>query len=340
MKVAYIVPSLANKGPIIVVRDLVQEMVKHGHECTVFYFDDIKEILMECPMIRMQFKKMDLSNFDVVHSHGLRPDLFVFLFKPFRSNTKFITTLHNYIYKDLKYQYNYLISAIFGSIWMSVIRRHNKIVTLSKDAIKYYSGLLPLNKLEYAYNTRIIDDATLTKDEQALITEFKGFSKLIGVNAILTARKGVDIVIKALPHMKNYKLFIVGDGKERTKLENLAKQLDVSDKVYFARYIKDAHRFIPFYDVYAMPSRSEGFGLSILEAIIHKKPVVVSDIPIFRELLNNDECAFFELENIQSFIDAVNLAYNNNIIQNALKSYLIRFSPDTLYEKYISIYAK
>ena len=38
MKLAYIVPSLAQRGPVLVVFHLVQEMLAHGHECTVYYF--------------------------------------------------------------------------------------------------------------------------------------------------------------------------------------------------------------------------------------------------------------------------------------------------------------
>jgi len=39
-RVAYIVPSLAPLGPVIVVRNLVERMVAHGHDCVVFYFDE------------------------------------------------------------------------------------------------------------------------------------------------------------------------------------------------------------------------------------------------------------------------------------------------------------
>ena len=44
MKIAMILPSLANKGPILVARDLCIEYKKMGHECSVFYFDDIVEV--------------------------------------------------------------------------------------------------------------------------------------------------------------------------------------------------------------------------------------------------------------------------------------------------------
>lgn len=55
MKLAYIVPSLAQRGPVLVVFHLVQEMLAHGHECTVYYFDNIIELKFPCKTERIFF---------------------------------------------------------------------------------------------------------------------------------------------------------------------------------------------------------------------------------------------------------------------------------------------
>ena len=75
MKVAYIVASLGPMGPVVVVRNLVERMVAHGHECVVFYFDE-RENAMEfaCETRRISFwKRMNFSRFDWVHAHSFRP---------------------------------------------------------------------------------------------------------------------------------------------------------------------------------------------------------------------------------------------------------------------------
>ena len=88
---------------------------------------------------------------------------------------------------------------------------------------RYYSRILFWKKLDFAYNTRSLpEDVSLTQEEQRVILDFKGNDCLIGVNALLTFRKGVDIVIRALPALPGYKLFIVGDGKEKGHLEKIA----------------------------------------------------------------------------------------------------------------------
>lgn len=340
MKIAYIVPSLANKGPIVVVRDLVRLMTQNGHECVVLYFDDIKEISMECQCERIPFKKRDFIEYDIVHSHGLRPDLFIFLFKPMRSKTKFITTVHNYVYRDFYFQYNKIISLIVGSFWMLTLKRHDKIITLSKDAMRYYLKIHSSRVLSYAYNTCIINNVSLTPEEKTVVSEFKKGKKLIGINALLTDRKGVDQIIKALPKLPQYKLFIVGDGKSRSQLENLVENLNLSNRVLFAGYIRDAKRFIPYYDIYAMPSRSEGMPISLLEAVVLKKPVLLSNISVFKELFEEDEVSFFELDNIDSLINAVKQIDSNmeEYAGRAYSKFEKKYSPGQMYKTYLQLY--
>ena len=157
MKIAYIVPSLANKGPVIVCRDLVTIMAAHGHECTVYYFDDIVELQFVCNVKQIAMKtSVDFSLYDVVHSHGIRPDLYVFFYRPVFGKTIYVSTLHCFVFQDLTSQYNRCVSIIVGRIWMWMLKRHDKIAVLSNVALGYYKKWIPESKLYVAYNTRIL----------------------------------------------------------------------------------------------------------------------------------------------------------------------------------------
>jgi len=103
----------------------------------------------------------------------------------------------------------------------------------------------------------------------------------------LVARKGHDMVIRALPRLcrtiPNVTYLIVGDGPYRTNLERLAAATGVADRVVFAGRIPDDDLpdVYALGDVFIMPSREqadlcdvEGFGLVFLEANACAKPVV------------------------------------------------------------------
>lgn len=79
MKIAYLVPSLINRGPVIVVRDLINVMTAYGHQCTIYYFDELEHTNINCPTERICMRNsINFNDFDVVHSHGIRSDFYVF----------------------------------------------------------------------------------------------------------------------------------------------------------------------------------------------------------------------------------------------------------------------
>lgn len=387
MKIAYIVPKLARRGPIIVVHELVLQMRAHGHECTVFYLDEGPDELgfpSDCKLISLRGKnagKLDFRAFDVVHSHGLRPDVYVFLHKPWRwwgakaqsrqSRTndarnhaanarggdshgtnapkpnvaRCISTLHNYLFKDLWFQYNRFVAFFAGLAWLLALRRHDKLIALSRDAVAYYGRFLPKKKLTYAYNTRHISEEAATETEAtaapaATDLDTPSTPYLIGLHAELTERKGIDQLLRVLPHLKDHGLVVIGEGPARRELEQLCAKLGISKRVRFLGKRPKAHRYLPLYDLYALPSRSEGFPLVLLEAAAAKKAVVCSKLPIFQELFSENEVAFFEIENLDALQAAILHAttHKTELGQRLHKRYLSAFSPEHFYHRHIEIY--
>lgn len=78
---------------------------------------------------------------------------------------------------------------------------------------------------------------------------------------------------------------VYGEGLERENLAREAKEKKIP--VYFKGPVADSATVLPQYDVYIMPSFSEGFGLALFEAMAARLPAIVSDIPIFHELLGD-----------------------------------------------------
>src|SRR3989344_1505514 len=83
----------------------------------------------------------------------------------------------------------------------------------------------------------------------------------------LVPKNGVDILIRAL-FVIRYSLFVIGDGPERKKLENLARDLGVANRVDFIGSVPNEKisEYLRRAFVFARPSRSEGLGTAFLEA--------------------------------------------------------------------------
>lgn len=346
MNIAYIIPSLKPAGPINVVFDLVRLMLSHGHQCDVYYFDDLNiDNYFPCPVHRISLSsKIEFDKYDVVHSHGLRPNIYIFRKKPLRcKKTKFISTFHNYVFDDFCMKYGKLKGCIGGIVFLLTAMRHDKIVALSEDAQRYYRKWFGKKKVSYIYNTRIIDTtAQLSDEERNEVLGFKGNGTLIGMNGSILYRKGVDIILSSMQHLPDrYKLFLVGDGGDMDKMKSIASELDINDRVYFAGSKPDAYRYLPYYDLYALPSRSEGFPLALLEAACIGRKTVCSDLAILKEAFTPDELVMFHLPDEKDLASAILKAESRNDLEkNIQEKFNSKYTPEHFYQNHLKLYTE
>ncbi|HEY6119855.1 MAG TPA: glycosyltransferase family 4 protein [Pyrinomonadaceae bacterium] len=101
----------------------------------------------------------------------------------------------------------------------------------------------------------------------------------------LVPRKGHDTVLRALPHVlrqvPDVTYRIVGEGPERERLENLARELQVEKRVEFFGKVTEIEKeqLLQDCDLFVLPCSEtetdfEGFGIALLEAMSHRKPVI------------------------------------------------------------------
>ena len=120
---------------------------------------------------------------------------------------------------------------------------------------------------------------------------------VIGTVKNLKKIYGIDILIKAFKRITDWnsdldlKLLIVGEGRERRNLERLANKLGISQKIEFVGNVEPDQ--VPYYinrmDVFAALSVCrESFGVSVLEAGACQKPVVVSNVSGFTEIVRHN----------------------------------------------------
>jgi glycosyltransferase involved in cell wall biosynthesis len=118
---------------------------------------------------------------------------------------------------------------------------------------------------------------------------------LITVGRIVASEryKGFDEIIELMPELireiTNLTYLIVGDGEDRERLERKAGALGLNGHVVFAGYVDEAEKadYYRLADAYVMPSRGEGFGFVLLEALACGIPVLGSKLDGTREALRD-----------------------------------------------------
>jgi glycosyltransferase involved in cell wall biosynthesis len=112
----------------------------------------------------------------------------------------------------------------------------------------------------------------------------KGLEKIYGLNYLI---EGFSELLKEYRGNKKLKLLIVGDGTERTNLEALAKELDISSEVTFTGKIDNENvpDYINMMDIVCLPSLSESFGVSAVEACACGRPIIATEVGGLKELI-------------------------------------------------------
>ena len=342
MKIAQVITELKPSGPANVVKNIVDNLPEDT-ESTVFYFRGPPSLDVDCETRSIDFRNAsDLKSFDVVHSHGIRPD-FLGVYASFTNKkSAFISTLHNYVRDELLNIYGQKAATFITPLWMRVWRRMDGLAVLTQDAYDYYRPNLPVDKLKNVHNgireLSIKEDLSL--EDKTKIEAFSRSYHILGTNAHLIKRKGIDQVINVLSRVKDCAFVIVGDGPYKEDLVALAESAGVSDRCWFTGYRDNVSAFLPYYDVYLMPSITEGFGLALLEAMAAGLPCVCSDIPVFREILHEDEAAFFTVGNQASLQVALYKAIEGRqqLSERARYRYLAHFTGEAMSLNYQALY--
>jgi glycosyltransferase involved in cell wall biosynthesis len=170
---------------------------------------------------------------------------------------------------------------------------------------------------------------------------------------LLSRMKGVPVLIEALDKLRsalpNVKLHLVGDGWPRSMryIEFLLKSRGIVDYVIFHGLAQASS--VPCYfksaDVCVIPSRYEGFGITVLEAMASGIPVVASDIGSFREIVSDGkDGVLFKSGDADALSKAILTLYEDSSLSTRLSETALKtvrkYSWEAIAAEYSSLYRR
>ncbi|MBD3881483.1 glycosyltransferase [Phormidium tenue FACHB-886] len=101
---------------------------------------------------------------------------------------------------------------------------------------------------------------------------------VVGSIGRLDAMKAHDILLRAVAQVEGVKAVILGEGDRRSALEQLATELGIRDRIHLPGWVENPRDHLPAFNVVALPSRSEGFPLAMVEAMLAARPVIATRV--------------------------------------------------------------
>ncbi len=300
MKIGIVLyPTYGGSG--IVATELGKELAKKGHEvhfityaqpvrldiyqANIFYHE---VAIFNYPLFDFQPYELALTSklvdvtihekLDILHVHYAIPHASAAYFaqqilKSQGINIPFITTLHGtditLVGKDPSFE-PVITFSINESDAVTVVSESLKLDTLDHFDITNNIEVIP-NFIRHSNYAKDSNFKCLKKEfapnGERIITHISNFRKVKRVDDVLKVFKKINEKIPS-------KLLLVGDGPERLHLEQLCRELDICDNTKMLGKIQDVHDILHHSDLFLLPSATESFGLSALEALACSVPVI------------------------------------------------------------------
>lgn len=205
------------------------------------------------------------------------------------------------------------------------LKRLDNIVTISpacgESLLEHFpSEAHKINVIENISSATLIEDLSL-KIPQDLIP-FDGHNLIVTVGR-LSEEKGMDIAIETARILKQrglvFNWIIIGDGPERPKLELQIRSNKLQSTVHMLGLQSNPYPYIRAATIYAQTSRHEGKSIAIDEAMILKKPIVVSNFTTAKDQIQDGETGVIAEIDPESLARKISSLLENSSLQETLK---------------------
>ncbi|MDD3520174.1 MAG: N-acetyl-alpha-D-glucosaminyl L-malate synthase BshA [Actinomycetota bacterium] len=361
-------PTYGGSG--VVASELGMELAKLGNEVHFISYeqpfkitDCLKNIyfhevdVLEYPLFKYPPYSLSLSvkmaeifeehNLDIMHVHYAIPHAAsAFLTKKImgeNSNFKFITTLHgtditivgnhHSFYKLTKF-------CIENSNAITCVSNYLKYLTentfrIDKEIQVIYNFI---NTREYIRNKSDKENMGIVKRGETGIIHISNFRAVKNIKNVIEIFNRVSKEVKA-------KLLLVGEGPDTALAKEMAKKFKIEEKIVFLSRKDNVIPFLNSCDLYLLPSRSESFGVSALEALSCGLPVIGTEIGGLKEVVINGSCGFLhDPDDVEKMSEsAIELLINKSKFEefsfNARKRAL-DFDSKKIIAEYIQLYER
>lgn len=294
-------------------------------------------------ILKKLIKYINSGNFDIVHSHGPRANLFLNIIRR-QIKPKWLITVHSD--PRLDFISNGIKGKLFTALNLQSIRNADYIITVSNEIKEYLTSLgYSDNLIEVVHNGIEFNNSNSVLKEynnQFIITHIGRF------HPIKRHKYLIDSVIKS--GISNYYINFIGDGELLNEIKHYTQKMNLGNNVKFHGYLNstEINEILKLTDITLLTSKSETFPLVLLESASQKTPFITTDVGDVSNLDPNNAYSWtVPVERQQLLIKALQEAYemweNKTLHIKGEDLYAFtseEFTLKNMYENTLRVYSK
>lgn len=212
----------------------------------------------------------------ILHSHGYKGNILLGSVPSQLRTVPAISTIHGWTaVRRLSRLWWYVVLDKF------FLRRMNATVSVNSVAC-IGSPMAESFVVPNGMTSLTFPDRCVLADSEPELIRFCNGAFVVGVISRLSDEKGLEYLIHAVEELvqsgRDVKAVILGEGPQRESLQRCLAASKLTDRILLAGYRPKAHRYLPLFDVFVLPSLTEGLPMTLLEAMQAGVPIVASRV--------------------------------------------------------------
>jgi N-acetyl-alpha-D-glucosaminyl L-malate synthase BshA len=309
----------------------------------LFKYTPYEQVLTSKLVDVVKFEKLDLLHVHYAIPHASAAYMAQQILSDQNIKIPFITTLHGtditLVGKDPSFEpvINFSInkSNMVTAVSESLKKDTNELFEV-KNNIKVIPNFICIK--EYKLENNDFYKKRFAPNNEKIICHISNFRKVKRIKDVLLS---FEIISKEI----DVKLILVGDGPERSALEKISRESKYRNNIYFLGSLKSTKEVLNISDLFFLPSSTESFGLSALEAMACSVPVISTKTGGIPEVVIDGESGYLsKVGDVREMSNnAIEILSNENKLslfkENALKQ-AMNFDVKQILPRYEKIYEK
>lgn len=308
-QILHLIDSGGMYGAEWVVLSLVEQLRKHGWDAVLGCMCDLdgsvpalanhaKSKGLPCTIFRMRRgvsvsglgavkRYLRSEGVTILHSHGYKADIYNSLLRRMRVGR--ISTVHGWSKQDLGIK-----GRAYRWLDLSALRAMDKVIAVSQavESDLCDQGIRANRTVVIPNGLPVRETDRESRDEVRAKLGLPHDALSIGCVGRLAKVKGHAYLIEAIDRLKDdfptIRLFIAGDGPLLPDLRTMIESKGLADRVKLLGFRDDIRALLASFDIFVLPSLSEGLPIALLEAMSLGVPVVASRVGGIPEVIVDD----------------------------------------------------
>ena len=366
MKIVHLIPSLVKGGAERITLDIYEELLKYPeHEVKLVYFRDINDYryitdVLNVQKINISFQLSlksvskgdvkELNNLiqdfqpDIIHSHLFESEVMLSQIK--YNKAKYIVHFHDNMYQFKKWTGKLTKKHLTDWYERKVVlksykSKQVKFIGISKNTLSYMHENLPIHSKTHL----LLNGVKLDRFRKLNLNKRENLTLVM--IASLVDKKNQELAIKVVKELHKrgyfYKLYLLGDGKNKNSLSNQVKELHLDDYVFLKGNVDNPEDYLQTSEIYLHTAKYEPFGLVLIEAMAAGIPIVCTDGKGNRDLIKNNDNGIINFSfDVNDLVDEIIKLHLDEylklkLVENA-KEYCEQYDIKSYVQKLLEIY--